>query len=160
MTDELNRDTAFRDLRRVMHEIVEIKSELANVEASRRSAVAAHDERIVALQLRLEDASDTAAVIAEPLIPPGKKSVDIPDLGRVQFRTYAAHPSLVEPRELLEWAVENERTDLYERVPKLLGEQARLVVKAEYANGHLLPGVEPVEERTTCTVEITGGGAA
>jgi len=160
MTDELDRDTAFRELRRVMHEIAEIEAEIANVEASRRAANTAHDERYVELRARLAAATDTAAVIAEPLVPRGKKSVDVPGLGRVQYRTYAAHPSLTDPADLLDWAVENERTDIYVRVPRLDGVAAKALVKAEYANGHLLPGVEPVEERTTCTVEITGGGEA
>jgi len=160
MTDELDRDTAFRELRRVMHEIAEIEEEIANVEASRRAANTAHDERQRALEARRRAAVDTAAVIAEPLVPRGKKSVDVPGLGRVQYRTYAARPVIANYADLLDWAIENERTDIYQRVPKLDGVAAQALVKAEYANGHLLPGVEPVEERTTCTVEITGGGEA
>lgn len=157
-TEPVSRDEAFRYLYGVMAEMREIQEEIANLEAARRAVLTAHDDRLVRLEARFDQASESAARLAEPLLPRGSKHVDIPGLGRVQFRDYQAGVRVADPRALLQWAVDAERTDLYERVPRLLAGEAKKAADAALASdGELLPGVERVEARRVPTVALDVG---
>lgn len=89
-------------------------------------------------------------------IPEGKKSVDVPGYGRIQYRDYQGGVRIVDPEAFIKWAKAAERTDLYEVVTTerlKRAEATKAASDALAAYGEQLPGVEVQPPRREAYIE-------
>lgn len=93
--------------------------------------------------------------LAESLLIPGSKHVDVPGAGRIQYRDYKAGVRIADADSFMESLGPDERASLIEMRPHLKTTEAKKYVEAvlETEDGELLPGTERVEARRTATIE-------
>ena len=101
---------------------------------------------------RLDELTERARGMAELLTPEGSKHIDLPGLGRIQFRDYQPGYTVADADVLLKWAVEHEREELFEYRP-VLDKKSSLELARE---GEELPGIDPTAAHRTMSIQFEG----
>lgn len=112
-------------------------------------------------QTALRFLDEQIARLAKPLIPEGKKSVDVPGIGRIQFRMQPEGARISDQESFLAWAKENEARDLIRTKEEVkVAEAKQYVLDCFKDTGELPPGSEYVPEDEHASHSITFGGAS
>lgn len=158
---EAQRDEDSRILLSLMRQRQQMMREIAERDRWMRIVMDEYDRETAPMKVALGNVEEQIKATAERLIPDGKKSVDVPGHGRVQFRDYAESVRIGNPDAMLEWAREVERDDLYETVQTYKLDRTAAVALAKQAlasAGEVLPGVEVRPARREAYIEDGGIG--
>lgn len=97
----------------------------------------------------------------ESLLLPGSKHVDVPGVGRIQYRDIKESLSIKDHDAFMGALDADEKARLVEMRPHLKTNEAKQYQQAvlETEGGQLLPGVERVEARRTASISFEGVGS-
>lgn len=139
----------------MLRQIARIDADLAAGDRWVAMMVEEEARRAAPLQAKRSFLEEQVKRIAQPLIPAGRKSVDVPGVGRIQYVDRKASFRIVDEPGFIAALGADERARLVEMRPKLRTNEAKAYVEEVVTStGEQLPGVEIIPARRTATLNL------
>ena len=127
-------------------EIESLREYLASVQREVEATVSGKASRLAWLEQQIK-------ATAEPLLTGKSKNVDLPGVGRVQYRDYSEALRIADAEAYIAGLAADERARLVEMRPHLKTVAAKAYAATVLADhGEVMPGVEVIEAHRTATV--------
>lgn len=141
----------------LLRQLRAVEEAQADADAWLEAAQADHAEGTAQREAAKADLHRQIEQIAADLRTPGSEHVDVPGIGRIQFRTTKPGLRVADAAEALKWVEEHEYDAFIRIVPEKreldVSEFRKFAASVLASDADLLPGVEETPEHTSMSIQ-------